>query len=181
MIQKRLVMKFGGTSVGTSEGMAQVVDIISHTRTDWSQVMVIISALSGVTDLLLECSQQAVSGKDGAITEAANYLLDSHSEIAADLICEPTLRGSVIQDVKSLIEEFSNLCNAICVLGESTPRALDALLSLGERMSARLLQGHCSRGKYHPNSWKQHISSSRTITSKTPIPIWMLLGGNRGN
>jgi len=147
MVQKRLVMKFGGTSVGTSEGMAQVVDIISQTRTDWSQVMVIISALAGVTDLLLECSHQAVSGDDGAITEAANYLLDRHSEIAADLISEPTLRDRVTQDVKSLIEEFSNLCNAICVLGESTPRALDALLSLGERMSVRILAGALQSGK----------------------------------
>ncbi len=141
MVQKLLVMKFGGTSVGTSGGMAQVVDIVSQTRTDWPQVMVVISALSGVTDLLLECSQQAVSGEDSAITEAANYLLDRHAEIAADLIYEPTLRDRVTQDVKSLIEEFSNLCNAIFVLGESTPRALDALLSLGERMSVRILAG----------------------------------------
>jgi aspartokinase/homoserine dehydrogenase 1 len=141
MVQKRLVMKFGGTSVGSSEGMAQVVDIISQMRTDWSQVMIVISALSGVTDLLLKCSQQAVSGKDGAINEAAKFLLDRHTEIAADIITEPTIREGVTQDVQSLIEEFSNLCNAICVLGESTPRALDALLSLGERMSVRILAG----------------------------------------
>jgi len=139
MVQKRLVMKFGGTSVG--KGMAQVVDIINQTRTEWSQVMVVISALSGVTDLLLESSQQAVKGEDGTITKASKYLLDRHTEIAADLISKPTLRESVIQDVKSIIEEFSNLCNAICVIGESTPRALDALLSLGERMSVRVLAG----------------------------------------
>jgi len=147
MLQKLLVMKFGGTSVGTSGGMAQVVDIVSQTRTDWPQVIVVISALSGVTDLLLECSQQAVSGEDSAITETADYLLDRHAEIAADLISEPTLRDRVTQDVKSLIEEFSNLCNAIFVLGESTPRALDALLSLGERMSVRILAGALQSGR----------------------------------
>jgi aspartokinase len=59
MAEKLLVMKFGGTSVGTSAAMAQAVEIVAGSQVQWPAVVVVTSALSGVTDLLLYRQQQS--------------------------------------------------------------------------------------------------------------------------
>jgi len=134
-----LVMKFGGTSVGTPEAMAQVVEITRHARQDWPRVVVIISALSGVTNLLLESASQAALGRGSTFYTAEARLREMHFSIAEQLVGDLARRAQVKQETGHLISDFMNLCQAIAVLGEATPRALDAVASLGERMSVRLL------------------------------------------
>ncbi len=133
-----LVMKFGGTSVGTPEAMAQVVEITRRSRQDWPRVVVVISALSGVTNLLLESAAQA-SSEERTFYAAEARLRQLHYDIADQLVSDLARRAQVKQDISHLIAEFMNLCQAIAVLGEATPRALDAVAALGERMSVRLL------------------------------------------
>jgi aspartokinase/homoserine dehydrogenase 1 len=134
-----LVMKFGGTSVGTPEAMTQVVEITRRTRQDWSRVVVIISALPGVTNLLLDSASQAASGGGSTFYIAEARLREIHFAIAEQLVSDLARRAQVKQDVSHLISDFMNLCQAVAVLGEATPRALDAVAALGERMSVRLL------------------------------------------
>jgi aspartokinase/homoserine dehydrogenase 1 len=133
-----LVMKFGGTSVGTPGAMAQVVEITRRSRQDWPRVVVVISALSGVTNLLLESAAQA-SKEERTFYAAEARLREAHYAIADRLVSDLARRAQVKQDISHLIAEFMNLCQAIAVLGEATPRALDAVAALGERMSVRLL------------------------------------------
>ena len=59
---KTLVMKFGGTSVGSAEAIAKSADIIVVAKKEWEQVAVIVSAMSGVTDLLLKGAHTAAEG-----------------------------------------------------------------------------------------------------------------------
>jgi aspartate kinase len=100
---------------------------------------VIISALSGVTNLLLDSATQAASGQGSTFYTAEARLREMHFAIAEQLVSDLARRAQVKQDVSHLISDFMNLCQAISVLGEATPRALDAVAALGERMSVRLL------------------------------------------
>jgi len=134
--QNLLVMKFGGTSVGTPQAMAQAVEIVRQARQDWAGVVVVTSALSGVTNLLLQSAHQATLGN---YTAAEAQLRQMHQAIADQLINDMARRAQARQEVNHLLTEFANLCRAIEIIGEATPRALDAVASLGERMAVRLL------------------------------------------
>ena len=137
--QKTLVMKFGGSSVGTPQAMRQAAEIVQKTFPDWPRLVVITSALSGVTNILLESATKAAQGDALTFYQARETLRQAHYAIADLIVMDPARRASVKQEIDHLISDFTSLCQAITVLGESTPRALDAVASLGERMAVRLL------------------------------------------
>jgi bifunctional aspartokinase / homoserine dehydrogenase 1 len=134
-----LVMKFGGTSVGTEAAMRQVVQIVAAARQDWPRLVVVTSALSGATNLLLNSAGSASTGDNKFFHQAAQDLRERHFDIINSLVTDLARRDQVKQDINHLIHEFTSLCQAISVLGEATPRALDAVAALGERMSVRIL------------------------------------------
>lgn len=136
---RTLVMKFGGTSVGSSEAVKQVVEIVRDAQPDWQRLVVVTSALSDVTNRLLESAAQAEKGDSSPAESALNWMRDQHASILVHLVRETLVRQQVMDEVEKLLLEFASLCRAIAVLGEATPRALDAVASLGERMSVRLL------------------------------------------
>lgn len=140
---KTLVMKFGGTSVGSSQAMAQAAQIVKDARAEWGRVVVVTSAISGATNSLLESAAHAARGDLHPLLDAEKSLLKRHEEISTDLVSDPALLAQVNQEMAGLIATFGNLCRAISVLGEATPRAMDAVASLGERLSVRLLAAAC--------------------------------------
>ena len=99
----------------------------------------VTSALSGVTNLLLDSAEKAAQGNTQQLSTAGSKLQTAHFTIAEELITDPSSLARVKEGIAALIESFTTLCQAIAVLGEATPRALDAVASLGERMSVRLL------------------------------------------
>ena len=139
MTDKTIVIKFGGTSVGTSTAMAQAIEVVKNVRASWQQTVVVTSALSGVTNVLLESAHHAAAGDSRTYSNALQFLRHSHGAIADALIKDEGRRAAIKEEIEGLILHFANLCKAIEVLGEATPRALDAVASLGERMSVRLL------------------------------------------
>ncbi len=136
-----LVMKFGGTSVGTPDAMAKAAQIVKEARAEWPRVVVVTSALAGVTNLLLESALQAARGNLQTLMEAEKSLLASHARIIEAEIGDEQTRLEILTKIRSFIEGFGSLCRAVSVLGEASPRALDAVASLGERMSVQVLAG----------------------------------------
>lgn len=134
-----LVMKFGGTSVGSAEALTRAAQIIKEARQKYPRLVVITSAMSGVTDLLLKSAMLAAQGNIDSLPDTAATLRDKHFSAADTLIRDEKLRECTKEEIKGLIESLVDLCRAIAVLGEASPRALDAVASLGERMSVRLL------------------------------------------
>jgi aspartokinase/homoserine dehydrogenase 1 len=134
-----LVMKFGGTSVGTPEAMSQAAQIVIGARQDWPRLVVIVSALAGVTNLLLDSATRAARGELDNLDAAESQLRRWHYAIAEALVMGSTRCAQVEQDISQLIGNFLSLCKAIAVLGEASPRAMDTVAALGERMSVRLL------------------------------------------
>ena len=131
-----LVMKFGGTSVGSVEAMQQVIEIARTAKSDWRNVAVIVSAMSGTTDRLLDGAKSAVAGNENMAEQIASELSERHFDVLEQLAPNAIQARDFIE---TLLEEFVSLCHAIRVLGEASPRALDAIASLGERMSAPLV------------------------------------------
>ena len=139
MSKQTLVMKFGGTSVGSVEALRKVTQIIKDARDEYPRVVVVTSAMSGVTDLLLKSASLSAQGQVDSLPEAESTLREKHFSAADVLIEDQQLRDSTKGEINCLVQVLSDLCRAIAVLGEASPRALDAVASLGERISVRLL------------------------------------------
>ena len=136
-----LVMKFGGTSIGTPAAMAQAVRICLDAHRTWEHLVVVTSALSGITDHLIASAEQAARGDLSTFNATLSELGERHHAMIAALIREPQQQALVRRDVDCLVTDFNNLCQAIHVLGEASPRALDAVAAIGERLSVRVLAG----------------------------------------
>lgn len=137
--QQTLVMKFGGTSVGSVDALTRAAQIIKDAREQYPRVVVVTSAMSGVTDLLLKSASLAAQGKIDSLPEAESTLREKHFSAIDALIKDENLCGDTKAEINALILSLVDLCKAIAVLGEASPRALDAVASLGERMNIRLL------------------------------------------
>lgn len=140
-----LVMKFGGTSVGSVDALIKATRIIKDAREEYPRLVVITSAMSGVTDLLLKCASLSAQGNGGLtswsslLTDAESTLREKHFSAADALLQDEKLCEQTKGEINCLIQLLVDLCRAIAVLGEASPRALDAVAALGERMSVRLL------------------------------------------
>lgn len=136
---QRLVVKFGGTSVGSAAAISQAADIVCALHGDDHQVAVVVSAMSGVTDALLSGAAAAVSRERNTIREIAARIDRKHEKAATELGLPDDEQRMVMSAIRSRLDEFVLLCDALAVLGEASPRALDAVSSLGERMSVHLV------------------------------------------
>jgi aspartokinase/homoserine dehydrogenase 1 len=134
-----LVMKFGGTSVGTEAAMRQAAQIIAGAYRDWPRLVVVTSALSGVTDLLIKSAVCAARGDLDISKDANRQLRQRHQAMVMALVRDRQRQTQVGVEVNGLLDDFGNLCHAIALLGEATPRVLDAVASLGERLSTPIL------------------------------------------
>lgn len=139
MKNKTLVMKFGGTSVGSADALKSATQIIQDAKRDWDRVVVVTSAMSGVTNLLLDSAASASHGRIDPLSKTETTLREKHFATADALIKDENLREQTKAEIDILIQSLVDLCKAIAVLGEASPRAMDTVASIGERMSVRLL------------------------------------------
>ena len=136
---KQLVMKFGGTSVGSAEAIERVATQVQRARESWPQVVVVLSAMGGVTDALLAGANAAAAGDENSSAETAAALSEKHLQAIEGLLHSEAELESTRERVHTHVREFTALCHAVQVLGEASPRALDAISSLGERIAVHLV------------------------------------------
>ncbi len=134
-----LIMKFGGTSVGNSEAISSAVEMVRKGREEWGSVVVVVSALGGVTDLLLEGARTSADGCNKTTSSIKNELRKRHFAVIEELLTDEKVREGARFFCEKLLDRWESLCNAIRELGETTPRALDAVSSIGEKLSAHLV------------------------------------------
>ena len=141
-----LVMKFGGTSVGSAAALRETADLILQARDTWGDVVVIASAMGSkpvkVTDLLLQGAHTAFTGDRDTYPRLAGLLRDIHYEAIDGLLSPEGERQLILAEIERFIDRFTTLCGAVNVLGELTPRALDAISGMGEQMSVRILAAY---------------------------------------
>ena len=132
------LMKFGGTSVGNAECIRRAAEIIMRAARE-VPVVAVVSAMGGVTNQLIEAAQASAAGDLDAAGKLAEKLRQQHQEAIEILIDDGDKRAQLSAELKEIIEEVTSLCRGTALLRELTPRALDAISSAGERLSARLL------------------------------------------
>lgn len=133
-----LMMKFGGTSVGSPEALTQSAQIIMDLTEKWQHIIVVVSAMSGITDLLLKSAHTAVTNDSSDFETIIDEIKKKHTDTVEKLITDPSDRSLLLEEIDHHIIELSAICRSIQVLGEITPRGLDAIASLGERLNARV-------------------------------------------
>ena len=129
------VLKFGGTSVATAENIDKVTGIIKE-RLDDEGLIVVISALGGTTDALLECGKLASTGNE-EYKQRLQEIEQRHISTVKDLI-PVQHQSAVLSLVKKMCNEIEDLCNGIFLLNELSPRTIDKLLSYGELFSSQI-------------------------------------------
>ena len=134
-----LTMKFGGTSVGSVEALTQAADIVLEQVQHWDGVAVVVSAMSGVTDALTQGALTAASGDASTYQNIVSELRTRHDATIDALLNPDGERTLLLATVDQLLGDFSAFCHSVHVLGEVTPRAMDAIVSVGERINARVL------------------------------------------
>ncbi|MBM3820684.1 MAG: aspartate kinase [Acidimicrobiia bacterium] len=133
-----IVMKFGGTSVGSAERIAQAAQLAVDSAAKGHQVVVVTSAMSKVTDLLIGAARKASAGEwDPAIRQE---LFDRHKAVA-DAVAggDAGRHGAVLDMLRQRLDRFEKLCYGLSMVHELTPRLLDAISGMGEMLSAPLL------------------------------------------
>jgi aspartate kinase len=132
-----IVMKFGGTSVGSAERMAQAAQLAVASAEQGHRVVVVTSAMSGVTNGLIDAAQQAAKGQwDRQVRET---LLQKHTAAAVQLIADPAERDAVVAEIDRRLDRFEKLCFGLSMVHELTPRLLDAISGTGEMLAAPLV------------------------------------------
>jgi bifunctional aspartokinase / homoserine dehydrogenase 1 len=133
-----LVMKFGGTSMNGGACIQQVASIVKDAA-QTSNVAVVVSAMSGVTDQLLEAAAAAEARNRQAVTDTLDELRVRHLAALAALVRSAHTRQAVAERICQILEFCSRICEAVIAAGELTLAERDAIAGAGERMSAPLL------------------------------------------
>ncbi|MCL2172568.1 MAG: aspartate kinase [Candidatus Bathyarchaeota archaeon] len=137
---KKVIMKFGGTSVGTGENIRQVANIVTHYSKEY-RITVVVSALAGVTNKLLEIACQAKKGDEKLVKTFTDELLQKHKETVTSAITSKVLQEKVNQIIEEIIVELGKVLTGICYVGELTAKSKDYVVSFGERLSAPIVWG----------------------------------------
>jgi len=140
MTARLQVMKFGGTSVGDASCMARTAQILAQAARAGTCVAV-VSAMSGVTNRLIEAAQRAGAGDKEQGAAVLESLRKQHTEVLKSLVLEDSARKAIEEEMEEVLAEGSRLFDGTALLRELTPRTLDAISSLGERLSAPLVAG----------------------------------------
>ena len=137
-----IVLKFGGTSVGTSESLKNVLQIVKQHSKHSAHQTVVVSALGGVTNKLVQVADLAEK-TDSSYTQTLEEIKDRHLTLCEDLI-PTTQRKNTITTINVLLNELDDICRGVFLIQELSPRTSDHILSFGERLSSAIIKDFIS-------------------------------------
>ncbi len=139
-----LVMKFGGTSIGSAERIRVAACLTAEQRRQ-RPVAIVVSAMSGITNLLLETLGRAAGGNRPGLESDIAELRNRHVETCRELLA-PERHDCVLAEMETIIAGFERIANGVCMLGEAPPRSVDEAIAAGEKLSV-LLMAECLRSQ----------------------------------
>ena len=134
----KLVVKFGGTSISSDKKIRDVSNYL-HSLSKKNQIVAVCSAVSGVTDDLIEISKLIQKGNKEQANKLIKKIIQKHNQLAKDSIKKSQHRKKLLDKLNSDFTELEELLHGMILLGEVTPRSLDYLISFGERLSINLV------------------------------------------
>ena len=134
-------MKFGGVSVADGNRLQNVGDLVVRFSRD-NEIVLVTSALQGVTDDLLACARKtATEGNVSDVMDFMEKLTDRHNQAITDAIKDPQIAKEVKDTISEKLSELEKAYIGTCYLGELTARSLDYISSYGEQLAAPILAG----------------------------------------
>lgn len=128
------VLKFGGTSVGTVESLRNVKAIVEE-RTE--PVIVVVSALGGLTDKLIATAKTAATGSESYLPDF-EAMVQRHHDIIERMVI-PEKQPGLLKRVDEILDELGNIYKGISLIRDLSPRSLDIIVSYGERLSSTII------------------------------------------
>jgi len=135
-----LVMKFGGTSMGSAERIRVAGELIAAEQRR-RPVLAVVSAMSKVTDLLLDTLRHAEVGDEAGLESNIAKIRERHVDTCRALLPEDR-QERVLKGIQSLVSDFARIAGGIRMLGERPPRSVDEAIAVGERLSALLMAAY---------------------------------------
>ena len=151
-----IVMKFGGTSVESAAAIERVAGIVKACKD--RHPVVVVSAMGKTTNKLLAIAAAAIQGKRQEFIQQLHDLRDSHSR-EARLVVPLSDRAELDRTLDDHFQELTELVKGLAVLGELTPRSIDAISSYGERLSSYIV----SRAFRHFGMAAEHVDSREVV------------------
>lgn len=132
-----IVCKFGGTSVADAAAISRVIEIIAGKRDQ--HPVVVVSALGGATNQLLDIAHKAAAGELLSALQLIEQLRDRHLREAQALLESAPEATELAHDISATFDELAHLAEAFRTLGYLTPRSLDAVAAIGELLSSQIV------------------------------------------
>lgn len=139
-----IVLKFGGTSVGTVESLKNVYKIVTSMK---EPAIVVVSALGGLTDKLIETAKKAAAG-DATYKDELPAIAKRHHDIIGALVTDDK-KETVTAAVDTLLGELFRLYDGVALIADLPVKTLDAIVSFGERMSSIIVAGIIPGARHH--------------------------------
>lgn len=130
-------MKFGGTSVGSVNSILNLKSIVEAAAAN-DKVIVVVSALGGITDKLIKTSQMAVEG-NLAFNDEFQHIVARHHELIYSIIGNEERRTALLQEVDKLLNELDNIYQGLALINNITSKSEATIVSYGERISSRIV------------------------------------------
>lgn len=131
------VLKFGGTSVGSVESMLNLRQIV-ESEADKQPVIVVVSALGGITDKLISTARVAMQGKDEWESEF-KAIVERHHNMISDMITDANRREKLLSSVDSLLTQLHSIYLGVSLIRDLGNKTLDTIVSYGERISSQIV------------------------------------------
>ena len=129
------VMKFGGTSVGSVESILSLKQIV---EAEQEQVIVVVSALGGITDKLIGTSQLALKGDD-TWKDEFDAIQRRHHDMVETIITDPQKRTALLTTLDELFEQLRSIYYGVYLIHDLSPKTQAAIVSYGERLSSHIV------------------------------------------
>ena len=131
------VLKFGGTSVGSVKSILSLKRIVEKEARK-QPIVVVVSALGGITDMLISTSRLAQEGKD-EWKEQFEQMVDRHHKMIDTIITDTNDREMLFNKVDSLFEQLHSIYFGVYLIHDLSKKTLDAIVSYGERLSSNIV------------------------------------------
>ena len=177
-------MKFGGTSIATVKDIQNVGKIV-NTLSSENKLVVVCSAVDGITDELIKISNEIQKENKKEANKTLARISQKHKQFVTHLITNPKLQKSLLVKMESDLKELEELVRGLVLLGEVTSRSYDYLISFGERLSINLVSFALQelKNKSIPLTGKEagiitdsNFGESRPLMDTTRIRISKTLG-----
>ncbi|MBT8171634.1 aspartate kinase, partial [Candidatus Bathyarchaeota archaeon] len=138
---KKIVMKFGGSSVANGKKIRQVAKLVANNKNENCGVIVVVSALEGVTNQLIQATEEVKKGNHKYIQEFKIKLLERHLKTVKEAINDSKIELETNQVLQTRIQELEQILTGIVYVGELTPKSKDTVIAFGEKLSAPIVNG----------------------------------------